>query len=166
MKRTLTLFTLILLVTAVSAQTIKPELLNDLKARNIGPGGMSGRVNAIDVEPNNNAVIYVGTASGGIWKTTNGGINFEPIFDSAEVAGIGAIAVDQNNPDVVWAGTGEGNPRNSVTGGYGIYKSLDAGRSWTLLGLEKTRHIHRILMALVNVQNTWSLLFVICKRKS
>lgn len=146
MRRLLSLVVFSFVLSISSAQTINPELLNDLKARNIGPGGMSGRVTAIDVEPNNPAVIYVGTASGGIWKTTNGGINFAPIFDSAEVAGIGALAVDPNNPDVVWAGTGEGNPRNSITGGFGLYKSLDAGRSWKLIGLENTRHIHRIII--------------------
>jgi photosystem II stability/assembly factor-like uncharacterized protein len=146
MKRMSFLLLLLLLVSSINSQSINPDILNDLRARNIGPGGMSGRVTAIDVEPSNPAVIYVGTASGGIWKTTNGGINFDPIFDSSAVAGIGAIAVDPNNPDVVWAGTGEGNPRNSVTGGYGLYKSLDAGRTWNLIGLEKTRHIHRIII--------------------
>ena len=122
------------------------ELLKGMKARSIGPGGMSGRVTAIDVEKRNNAVFYVGTASGGLWKTENGGINFTPLFDKEAVSSIGALNIDPSNEDVLWAGTGEGNPRNSLNGGYGIYKSLDGGRNWTLMGLEKTRHIHRIIV--------------------
>ncbi|MCP4311840.1 MAG: hypothetical protein GY790_11290 [Bacteroidetes bacterium] len=122
------------------------EYLDGMKARNIGPGGMSGRVTAIDVETGDASVFYVGTASGGIWKTTNGGINFSPVFDKEEVANIGSLAIDPSNQDVIWAGTGEGNPRNSLNGGRGIYKSPDGGRSWKLMGLEETRHIHRIIV--------------------
>ena len=128
------------------AQPLDMELLKGMKARSIGPGGMSGRVTAIDVEQRNDAVFYIGTASGGLWKTENGGINFTPIFDKEEVASIGALSIDPSNEDVVWAGTGEGNPRNSLNGGFGIYKSLDGGRNWTLMGLEFTRHIHRIIV--------------------
>jgi len=117
-----------------------------MKARSIGPGGMSGRVTAIDVERRNDAVFYIGTASGGLWKTENGGVNFTPLFDKEEVSSIGALAIDPSNEDVIWAGTGEGNPRNSLNGGHGIYKSLDGGRNWTLMGLESTRHIHRIIV--------------------
>lgn len=131
---------------ALHAQSLDMDYLKAMKARNIGPGGMSGRVTAIDVEVENSAVFYVGTASGGIWKTTNGGVNFKPIFDDQEVANIGALSLDPSNQDVVWAGTGEGNPRNSLNGGRGIYRSLDGGRNWKLMGLEDTRHIHRIIV--------------------
>ncbi len=134
------------IIVSMAAQPLDMELLKGMKARNIGPGGMSGRVTAIDVEQRNDAVFYIGTASGGLWKTENGGINFKPLFDKEEVSSIGALAIDPSNEDVVWAGTGEGNPRNSLNGGYGIYKSLDGGRNWTLLGLESTRHIHRIIV--------------------
>lgn len=120
------------------------ELMKDLKPRSIGPAGMSGRVTAIDAVHSNKDIIYVGTASGGLWKSENGGINWQPLFDKEKVMSIGAVAIQQNNPDVIWAGTGEGNPRNSLNGGYGLYKSLDGGKSWILMGLEKTRHIHRI----------------------
>ncbi len=134
------------IVLSLGAQPLDMELLKGMKARSIGPGGMSGRVTAIDVESRNDAVFYIGTASGGLWKTENGGINFTPLFDKEEVASIGALAIDPTNDDVIWAGTGEGNPRNSLNGGYGIYKSLDGGRNWTLMGLESTRHIHRIIV--------------------
>ena len=117
-----------------------------MKPRNIGPGGMSGRVTAIDVVQSDPDIMYVGTASGGIWKSTSGGIKWEPIFDKELTASIGAVAIQQSNPSVIWAGTGEGNPRNSLNGGYGIYKSLDAGRTWKSMGLEKTRHIHRVII--------------------
>ena len=74
------------------------------------------------------------------------GGEFYPIFDDQDVANIGSLALDPSNKDVIWAGTGEGNPRNSLNGGHGIYKSLDGGRSWKLMGLENTRHIHRIIV--------------------
>jgi hypothetical protein len=105
---------------------------------------MSGRVTAIDVVNDNPDIMFVGTASGGLWKSTSGGIKWEPIFNKEVTASIGAVAIQQNNPSVIWVGTGEGNPRNSLNGGYGIYKSLDGGKSWKSMGLEKTRHIHRI----------------------
>jgi photosystem II stability/assembly factor-like uncharacterized protein/mRNA-degrading endonuclease RelE of RelBE toxin-antitoxin system len=120
------------------------DLIQDLKPRNIGPAGMSGRVTAIDVVHTDPDVMYVGTASGGLWKSASGGITWEPIFDKEVTASIGAVAIQQSNPSVIWVGTGEGNPRNSLNGGYGIYKSLDGGKSWQSMGLEKTRHIHRI----------------------
>lgn len=129
-----------------AAQDFTMKLAGDLKPRNIGPGGMSGRVTAIDVVTSEPDIMYVGTASGGLWKSTSGGIKWEPIFDEEATASIGAIAIHQSNPSVVWVGTGEGNPRNSLNGGYGVYRSLDAGRSWQLMGLEETRHIHRIII--------------------
>lgn len=107
---------------------------------------MSGRVTAIDVVQKNPSIIYVGTASGGLWKTTSGGVDWKPIFDTLKVASIGAIAIDQNVPDIIWVGTGEGNPRNSQTSGNGVYKSLDGGKSWIYLGLEQSRNIHRIII--------------------
>lgn len=126
------------------------KLLEDLKPRNIGPAGMSGRITAIDVVTSNPQIIYAGSASGGLWKSESGGINWQPIMDSVNILSIGAVAIDQSNPDVVWAGTGEGNPRNSLTGGYGLYRSLDAGKTWQLMGLEKTRNIHRIIIDKTN----------------
>ncbi len=128
------------------AQDFTMDLIQDLKPRNIGPGGMSGRVTAIDAVHENPEIMYVGTASGGLWKSTSGGIKWEPIFDKEVTASVGSVAIQQSNPSVIWVGTGEGNPRNSLNGGYGIYKSLDGGKSWKAMGLEKTRHIHRIVI--------------------
>jgi len=133
-------------VFTANAQQLDMEKLKGIKPRSIGPAGMSGRVTAIDVVHDQPDVIYVGTASGGLWKSESGGIDWKPVFDDQKSMSIGAVAIQQNNPDVVWAGTGEGNPRNSLNGGYGIYKSLDGGKSWKLMGLEKTRHIHRIVV--------------------
>lgn len=131
---------------AAFSQEFSMDLVKNMKLRNIGPGGMSGRVTAIDVVESNPDIMFVGTASGGIWKSTSGGIKWEPIFDKEVTASIGALAIQQSNPSVIWAGTGEGNPRNSLNGGYGIFKSLDGGRSWKSMGLEKTRHIHRVVI--------------------
>ena len=142
----LSFLSLLLFVSIVSAQEFSMDLVKNMKPRNIGPGGMSGRVTAIDAVHSNPDIMYVGTASGGLWKSTSGGIKWTPIFDKEVTASVGAVAIQQSNPSVIWVGTGEGNPRNSLNGGYGIYKSLDAGRSWKSMGLEKTRHIHRIVI--------------------
>ncbi len=139
-------FCLSLLVFYSNAQVLDMEKLHGLKARSIGPAGMSGRVTSIDVVLNNPSIIYIGTASGGLWKSTNGGTSFLPLFDEQSIASIGAVTINQQNPDVIWAGTGEGNPRNSQNFGNGIYKSLDAGKTWQLMGLENTRNIHRVII--------------------
>ncbi len=133
-------------VTLLSAQEFSIDLVKNMAPRNIGPGGMSGRVTAIDVVTNNPDVMYVGTASGGLWKSTSGGITWAPVFEKELTASIGAVEIQQSNPSVIWVGTGEGNPRNSLNGGYGVYKSLDGGKTWMAMGLEKTRHIHRIIV--------------------
>ncbi len=118
--------------------------------RSIGPAVMSGRVTAIDVTDHDDNVIYVGTASGGLWKSESGGTTWKPLFDQQEVNSIGAVCIDPSSPDIIWAGTGEGNPRNSQTSGAGIFKSLDAGRTWKKMGLEKSFTIHRVIVDPMN----------------
>jgi len=131
---------------SLHAQSIDIKQLKGIKARNIGPAGMSGRVTSIDVVLDQPDIIYIGSASGGVWKSESGGIKWTPIFDDEEVLSIGSIKINQNNPSEIWVGTGEGNPRNSHNSGQGIYKSIDAGKTWTKMGLDQTRTIHRIII--------------------
>ncbi len=144
MRRYLTI--LLLSPLFLIGQKLDMDLFENMKPRSIGPAGMAGRVTTIDVVNDNPSIIYVGTASGGLWKSESGGIKFEPIFDKQTTASIGAVAIQQSNPSVIWVGTGEGNPRNSLNSGDGIYKSLDGGKNWTKMGLEGTRHIHRVII--------------------
>jgi photosystem II stability/assembly factor-like uncharacterized protein len=143
---------LVLLLAIMLPFTIEAQKQVDLstfanmKPRAIGPAGMSGRITSIDALASDPNTIILGSASGGIWKTTNGGSTWQPVFDDQPTLNIGAVAIQQNNANVIWAGTGEGNPRNSLNLGEGIYKTLDGGRSWKKMGLEKTRNIHRILI--------------------
>jgi photosystem II stability/assembly factor-like uncharacterized protein len=103
------------------------EAFSALTARSIGPAGMSGRVTAIQAVESDPSTIYVGTATGGLWKTTDDGLSWTTLFDEQPVASIGSIAIRQASPDVVWVGTGEGNPRNSASVGNGVFRSLDGG---------------------------------------
>lgn len=127
-------------------QKLDMNLVKNMEPRNIGPAGMSGRITAIDAVTANPDIIYAGSASGGLWKSTSGGVTWDPVFENEKTASIGAVAIQQSNPSTVWVGTGEGNPRNSLNGGYGIYKSLDGGKTWKSMGLENTRHIHRVII--------------------
>jgi len=120
--------------------------LEAMKARSVGPAGMSGRVTAIDAVVDNPDLFYIGTASGGLWKSENGGVNFEPLFDTQQVHSIGDISIYQKNPDIIYVGTGEGNPRNSHNAGNGMYKTIDGGHTWTHIGLEDSRNIHRVIV--------------------
>lgn len=140
------LFALALFLPVANAQQLDLSQFKKMKPRSLGPAGMSGRVTSIDVVLDQPEIIYAGTASGGVWRSKSGGIKWEPIFDDQPVQSIGAVAIQQSNPDVIWVGTGEGNPRNSHSSGKGIYKSIDGGKNWTLMGLEATKTIHRIII--------------------
>ncbi len=120
------------------------ETFEGLKLRSIGPALTSGRVNAIAVNPNNRAEYYVGAASAGVWKTTNAGTTFKPVFDGEGSYSIGAVVIDPKDTSVVWVGTGESNSQRSVSYGDGVYKSEDGGKSWKNVGLKKSEHIGRI----------------------
>jgi photosystem II stability/assembly factor-like uncharacterized protein len=126
------------------SQQVDFALLKNLEIRNVGPSNMSGRITAIDVVTANPKIMFVGAASGGVWKSENGGTAWTPVFDDQPTQNIGAVAVQQSNPNVIWVGTGEGNPRNSMNLGMGIFKSTDGGLTWKHLGLEATKTIHRI----------------------
>lgn len=145
MKMRLLSFAFMLISSTLVAQNFTPEDLEDMQFRNVGPAGMSGRVTTIDFDHHTNT-LYVGSASGGLWKSENEGQTWTPIFENEKTSSIGAVAVDPTNPDVIWVGTGEGNPRNSQSSGFGMYKSIDGGESWIHLGLEDTRNIHRVIV--------------------
>ncbi len=128
------------------ADAVDGSLLAGLKARSIGPAGMSGRIAAIDAVADDPGTIFVGAATGGVWKSVNGGLNWAPVFDDMPCASIGSVAINQDNPDIVWVGTGEGNTRNSTSVGCGAFKSLDGGKTWQSVGLEGTERINRIVL--------------------
>ncbi len=121
-----------------------PEAYRQMPWRHIGPVG--NRISAVAGVPGDPLVYYAGSASGGIFKTSDGGATWDPIFDDQPVSSIGAIAVEPSDPNVVWAGTGESWIRSNISLGAGIYKSTDAGRTWTLMGLERTGRIARIMI--------------------
>jgi photosystem II stability/assembly factor-like uncharacterized protein len=127
-------------------QTALEQALGNLEWRPIGPANMGGRVTDVRGVPGNPNIAYVATASGGVWKTLNGGITWQPLFDQQPVASIGNLALEPGNHDVVWVGTGEANVRNSVSFGNGVYRSTDGGKTWRHLGLDKTERISRILV--------------------
>jgi photosystem II stability/assembly factor-like uncharacterized protein len=139
------------IATLCSAQTPAPKFDSDtisgLGARNIGSAAMSGRIAAIDaVQEGRRLTVYIGSASGGVWKSVNGGTTFKPVFDKQPVQSVGAVTIDPQNPKIVWVGTGESWTRNSVSIGDGVYKSTDGGENWTNVGLKESERISKILV--------------------
>jgi photosystem II stability/assembly factor-like uncharacterized protein len=155
-RTALLLLTLVTLAAPIGGQTpgtIDPALLSSLKWRSIGPTSTGGRIDdfAVGRRPGQPDAIYVATASGGIFKSVNGGVSWTAVFDRVDaMMSIGAIAVSKSNPDVVWAGTGEANTRQSSSWGDGVYKSTDAGKIWKNMGLKDTRSINRVVIDPVN----------------
>ncbi len=126
--------------------TSKTNIYDGLKWRNIGPAFTSGRIADIAVNPKNQSEYYVAVASGNIWKTTNWGTTFEPIFEKYGAYSIGCLAIDPDNPNVVWAGTGENNHQRALGYGDGVYKTIDGGKKWTNVGLKESRQIGKIVI--------------------
>ncbi len=155
MFRNLVLFVLFILLISISAQDkdkkedknpYKSETFNGLKFRSIGPAATSGRVTDFAVNPNNINEYYTAVACGNVWKTTNSGTTWEPIFDNYGSHSIGCVTIDPNNPHVVYVGTGENNSQRSVSWGDGVYRSEDGGKSFTNIGLKKSEHIAKVLI--------------------
>jgi photosystem II stability/assembly factor-like uncharacterized protein len=133
--------------TSDPAIRIDSQTISGLGARNIGSAAMSGRIAALDaVHEGNRLTIFVGAASGGVWRSKDGGTTFKPVFDKQPVQSIGAVTIDPKNPKVVWVGTGEAWTRNSVSIGDGIYKSSDGGENWTHMGLPESERVAKILV--------------------
>lgn len=126
-----------------------------LKFRSIGPAVASGRIVDIAVNPKNFDEFYIAAAAGGVWKTTNHGAEFIPIFDNQSSYSIGCITIDPNNTNIVWVGSGENNSQRSVSYGDGVYKSLDGGKSWKNMGLKKSEHIGKIIIDPNNSDIVW-----------
>ena len=122
------------------------DYFGDMKARQIGPALMSGRINDLEVHPTNSRIVYTATAGGGVWKSTDAATTFNPIFDDY-CQSIGTVALDPNDPDnTIYVGTGETWTRNSVSVGDGLYKSDDGGASWNKIGFEKSERIANIIV--------------------
>src|SRR5690349_23818929 len=129
-----------------TAPALSEALFKNLKARSIGPAVMGGRVSDIAIDPRNPFVFYVGLGHGGVFKTNDNGVTFQPIFDKQPMLSIGALAVAPSDSDVVWVGTGEANDRNSSDWGDGVYRSSDGGETWQNVGLKESRTIARIVV--------------------
>lgn len=128
------------------ASALRAETFDGLKLRSIGPALMGGRIADIAVSPRSSSEWYVAVGSGGVWKTTNAGVTWTPLFDQQSTYSIGCVTVDPTNPDIVWVGTGENVSGRHVGWGDGVYKSLDGGDSWKLVGLESSEHIGKIVV--------------------
>jgi photosystem II stability/assembly factor-like uncharacterized protein len=139
----------------VFSQPAATDAFSGLRARSIGPAVTSGRIMTIAVDPSNNAVVYVGAASGGVWKTVNGGATWQPVFDTQGSFSIGWVTIDTKRPNVIWVGTGERNSQRSVAYGDGVYKSEDGGRSWTNVGLKSSEHIGRVVISPKDSDTVW-----------
>ncbi len=131
-------------ITALAQAKVDETVLRNLQWRSIGPSIMGGRIDDIAVVESNPNIFYVGAATGGVWKTTNNGTTFEPVFDEQGSTSIGDIAIAPSDPNIAWVGTGEPNNRQSSSWGDGIYRSLDGGQTWKNMGLTDSRHIGRV----------------------
>ena len=143
MKKTLLIFIPFL---SLFGQSITTNQLDQLTFRNIGPSVAGGRIHDIEILPNDPATVFIASASGGIWKSTNKGTTWKPVFDDQAVSTFGDMAISLSNPDVIYAGSGEQQNRQSTSWGNGVYKSENQGETWRSIGLEKTYHISRVII--------------------
>ena len=125
---------------------VNSSLVSGLKLRSIGPAFASGRISDFAVNPEQHKEFYVAVSSGNVWKTTNNGITFKPVFDNYGSYSTGCITMDPNNPHVIWLGTGENNHQRALGYGDGVYKSVDGGKSWKNMGLKDSRQIGKIVV--------------------
>ena len=132
-----------------------PDEFSELTFRAIGPAVVGGRIHDVEALPHDPSTIYVATASGGLWKTTNKGTTWHPLFDDQPTSTFGDLAIAPSDPNVVWAGTGEQNNRQSTSWGSGVYRSIDGGETWAHLGLTETRHIGRVVVHPHNPDVAW-----------
>jgi photosystem II stability/assembly factor-like uncharacterized protein len=146
-------FTTLFLIGTIFSQAQEEEkkainsgIVSGLSFRSVGPALTSGRVSDIAVNPNNTSEYYVAVASGGVWKTTNHGTTYEPIFDGEGSYSIGCVTIDPNNSNTIWVGTGENNNQRSVAYGDGVYKSVNGGKSWKNMGLKNSEHISKVIV--------------------
>ncbi len=144
MIRSLVALVALLLAPLVAAAAVLPT--GNLHWREAGPAVAGGRVTAVAGSNRDANLYFIGAAGGGVWKSTDGGASWQPVFDKEGVGSIGAVAIDPSNDNTVWVGTGESNPRNDVSYGDGVYKSTDGGKTWTNVGLRATKYISRILI--------------------
>jgi photosystem II stability/assembly factor-like uncharacterized protein len=140
---------------AQPANGIVDAVLEAAEWRSIGPANMTGRVTDIAALPSPSRTFYIAAAAGGVWKTTNNGVTFRPLFQNERVAAMGDLAISPSDTMQIWAGTGEEDARNSISPGRGIYKSTDGGLTWSLMGLEKTEHIARIVVHPQDPNTVW-----------
>ena len=138
------LVSLALSTSTLAAQTLRPQTFAGLRARDIGPATMSGRVVDLAVNEANPTTFYVATSTGGVWKTINNGITYTPVFEREATHSVGAIAVSQTDTNQVWVGTGERANRQSNSWGDGVYQSTDGGKTWRNVGLQQSHHVGRI----------------------
>lgn len=150
---------LLLISTPLMAQNGAPNVsdanYSGLEFRSIGPALFSGRIADIAIHPNDDRIWYVAVGSGGVWKTTNDGVTFEPIFENQPSFSIGSVTIDPNNPNTVWVGTGENVGGRHVGYGDGIYKSTDGGKTWNNMGLKESQHISKIVVHPENSDIIW-----------
>lgn len=138
-----------------SADLLSEQHFSGLKWRNVGPAFTSGRIADIAIHPEDDNLWYVAVGSGGVWKTTTAGVTWEPIFDKESTYSTGCITIDPNNPNIIWVGTGENVGGRHVAFGDGIYKSTDAGKSWTNMGLKASEHISKVIVHPENSDVIW-----------